>query len=172
MTKKIFHKLNFGFRFYYLSSSCFIKQFPFMIFSTNAFVVYMNSFVVVYMNSFVVVYMNSFVVYKDSFVIYRLVLCSLQNVLPTPDMVFLNCLGSYVFSDTYTFIIDSILKKIEIRIFLWKYLHCNLGVYIFCWLFRLPVWVSRLYARLSWPSSQLSILSFYTNWGHFMSIFL
>ncbi len=108
------NKLNFGYRFYYLSSSYFLKQFLWVIFSSNSFIVYVNSFVV---------YNNSFVIYRLvlchlqtcpllftdlSFVVYRLVLYHLQTcpslftkcVPPTPTMVFLGCLGSYVFSDT------------------------------------------------------------------------
>ncbi len=83
------NKFNFRYRFFYLSTSCFIKPFLYVILNTNSFVIYMNSFVLLQKLDL------SSVVHKKR---------------PSPlTMVFLECLGSYIFS--YTYVLEIPLKK-------------------------------------------------------------
>ncbi len=71
---------NFSYRFYYLSSSCFIEQFLYLIFSTNSCIIYVNFLL------FTRIPLSS----TDlTFFVYRLVLCCLQTCpLSSTDLSF------------------------------------------------------------------------------------
>ncbi len=76
---------NFGYRFYYLSSSCFIKQFLYVIFSTDSFVIYINYLFTRLPSSST----------DQSFIVQKM--CR-----PPLTRMFLECLALYVFPGTYT----------------------------------------------------------------------
>ncbi len=117
-----------------MSSSCFSKQFLYVIFSTSSFVAFMNSFFV----------------YKNSFVIYRLILCCLQNVLPIPDHGVFRMHGLVsIFS--YIYITDSIIFLIE------KIILKTLKKAILSFIGRMILlWITTVYLRFNYNSYTVS----------------